>query len=77
MRKATHPDNGANRGMMANNTSGFKGVYFHKRRKTYYASARYEGKLHHLGYFSTAEEAHEAYCAGAKKLHGAFFNPGS
>ena len=54
-----------------------KGVWFVKRDGTFQAGIRKEGKLHHLGIYSTAEEAHAAYCVKAKELFGEYANFGS
>ena len=67
--------NGQNRGKPMNNTSGFKGVSFHKQHKKYQAQIKIpEGKVKHLGYFITAKEASEEYQNAAKKYHGEFYN---
>lgn len=42
------------------NASGIKGVYWHKQKKHWYASINYDDKNHHLGTFSTKEEAQKA-----------------
>lgn len=55
-----------------NNTSGYKGVYFHKNTNKYAAQIIKTGKSHFLGIFATPKEAHKAYCKAAKKLHGEF-----
>lgn len=54
--------------------SRFKGVT--KARKRWAAKIRHNGVSYYLGSFATEEEAHQAYCAEARKLHGEFFNPG-
>ena len=41
----------------ANNTSGFRGVSFYRSSGKYVARVRHNGKILHLGYFATAEEA--------------------
>lgn len=41
--------------------SGFRGVHFNKARGKYSAKIRVNYKLHHLGFFATAEMAAEAY----------------
>ena len=41
-------------------TSGFRGVCWHKRRNKWVAFATVSGRQLHLGCFDTAEEAHEA-----------------
>jgi len=55
-----------------NNTTGFKGVSYHKRKKKYYAAIRVNNKKMHLGSFDTAYDAYVAYCKAAKKHFGEF-----
>lgn len=43
------------------NTSGYRGVYFHKQCKKFVASIRYGEKRKHLGLFKEAKEAAKAY----------------
>ena len=72
LREATGPQNKRNRGIQKNNTSGFKGVYWCKKKEEWYASIRYEKKYSHLGYHDTREKAHQAYCVACEDLHGEF-----
>ena len=65
-------ENQHNRAKNRKNTSGYKGVDFHKQRQKYRASIRLNGKLIHLGYFETAEDAFEAYKNKAIELHKDF-----
>lgn len=51
-----------------------KGVSFAGRR--FAAKGFHKGEKHHLGTFSSPAEAHEAYCAWARPIHGEFFNAG-
>ena len=73
LRFATVSQNGFNQGKHKDNTTGYKGVSFHKRDKKYVAQIRIEGKNKHLGYFLTAQDAGHAYDEYAKKHHGEFF----
>lgn len=50
-------DNRQNLGVRADNTSGFRGVSWHKPTQRWQALARLDGKKRHLGFFDTAEEA--------------------
>lgn len=76
LRKATGEQNRQNIGLRKNNTSGYKGVVWSAATNKWIAQI-FKGKNRiHLGVFSTAELAYEAYCKAAKKLHGEFFNPG-
>lgn len=58
------------------NTSGYRGVTRVPRARgpdKYQASIRKNLHAHYLGMFDTPEEAHAAYVAAAKQLHGEFF----
>lgn len=72
LREATHAQNLWNRGAPRHNTSGFKGVSYVTHCKKWDARITANGKLLLLGLFATPEEAHVAYCAAAKRLHGEF-----
>ena len=72
LRAATRRQNARNRGKTAANTSGFKGVFWHKDTSKWQASVGVDYKLHHLGLFLTKEEANEVACAFRAKAHGAF-----
>lgn len=76
LREATNSDNQRNSGKQANNTSGYKGVAWNKQAGKWYAQCGVNGKDYHIGSFTTANEAHAAYCAFAAKYHGEFFNAG-
>lgn len=74
LRFADKSTNGCNRGKPSNNTSGFKGVVFDKRRKSrpWRATIKFRQIKHVLGQFATPEEAHAAYCNAAAQLHGEY-----
>jgi hypothetical protein len=72
LRPATVAENGSNQGIPRHNTSGRKGVSWHKDLKKWQASIQHEGKKLHLGYFTDLEEAAQAYCQAALKHHGEF-----
>jgi hypothetical protein len=59
-----------NRKLNINNTCGFKGVF--RRGEKFRSYVNKDGKRHNIGTFDTAEEAHAAYLAKAKELHGEF-----
>ena len=73
LRWATSKDNQYNQGKYINNTTGFKGVAYHKTIKKYQAKIKINDKLKHLGYFKNAEEASKAYEAKAREIHGEFY----
>jgi hypothetical protein len=72
LRIATHAENQQNQGLRVNNTSGFKGVNWHKPMQKWRAYIQANGKLHHLGLYSTPEDAARAYDTAAITLHGDF-----
>lgn len=63
LRIATRQDNARNQGKTLKNTSGFKGVSFHKGK--WRAVVKTDGKHRHLGYFNTKENAANAYRVSA------------
>jgi hypothetical protein len=64
--------NVANARRRKDNTSGFKGVSWHKTKKRWFAHIRVDGVLRHLGGFSDPAAAHDAYAAAALKHYGEF-----
>lgn len=72
LRWATTHENGRNAKMRSDNTSGYKGVSYHKSNGKWRSRINDCGKNRHLGYFDTAEEAAAAYRAAAICLHGEF-----
>ena len=76
LREANSHQNGCNRLIGKDNKSGFKNVYFNKAIGKFRAHIMKLGEQKHLGYFSTAQEAHKAYIEAAKEMHGEFYNDG-
>ena len=74
LRTATVAENGKNRNVNTNNTSGYKGVCWFKPRSKWRARAVLRGKEHSLGYFTTAEAASEAYEEFTRQHHGEFYH---
>ena len=72
LREATRAQQMANLKRPRTNTSGFKGVSFHKKRRRWRAYIAVDGRPRHLGYFDTAEAAHAAYAAAAAEQFGEF-----
>lgn len=70
LRRATTQENRRNVGLRRDNTSGFKGVQ--RQNGKWVPRIAVDGKQRHLGYFSTPEDAHAAYCRAASALHGEF-----
>lgn len=71
LRICTREENGRNRKLYINSTTGFKGVQFRGEKK-YRARVSFDGRRIHLGYFETAIDAAKAYNAAAIKYHGDF-----
>lgn len=72
LRLSTQAQNTKNSRRRITNSSGFKGIHLDKRSGKWAAQIQSDGVRYHLGLFDTPEEAHAAYCAAAKRLHGAF-----
>jgi hypothetical protein len=78
LRAATHSENMHNqkRAHRNNVAFGFLGVSpsVGNKKNPWRAAIRLEGKLRHLGYFYTPEEAHAAYIAAKRELHPAYIH---
>lgn len=51
------------------NTCGLLGASYHKATGRWTAQIRSNGRKQHLGYFASAEDAHEAYLGAKRLLH--------
>ena len=76
LRVATHTENIRNSRKSSANTSGYKGVCWHKRDLKWMVQIGDNGKLINLGYFDDIEDAAAAYREAATKYHGEFANYG-
>jgi hypothetical protein len=72
LREATRHENSRNKARHSNNTSGYKGVHWHKGTRSWVARIMVDGQAIHLGCFADPKEAHAAYAEAAKHLHGVF-----
>jgi HNH endonuclease/AP2 domain len=72
LRLAAHAENMRNRRIPSTNTSGFKGVGFHKLRRRWQAYIKVRGKQYHLGCFATPEAAAAEYDRAARLSFGRF-----
>lgn len=62
-----------NIGAKSHNKSGLKGAWWAKRERKWLSQINAGGVRYTLGYFNTPEEAHAAYMAKGRELHGEFF----
>lgn len=69
LREVNDSESCQNRPLFRNNTSGFRGVTWNKTTGRWLAHIRHLGKRRNLGYFTTAEDAYEAYKQAAAQLH--------
>jgi hypothetical protein len=72
LRPATHAQNGKNQRLSRNNTSGFKGVRWHRHSGLWHASIVVDGKTISLGYWVAKEDAAAAYAKASVEFHGEF-----
>lgn len=72
LRIASSLQNARNARRRKDNTSGLKGVMFHKVMRKWVSYIQVERKRIRLGYFETKELAYLAYCAAAVKYFGEF-----
>jgi hypothetical protein len=72
LRIATKSQNGANRGKQMNNTSGYKGVYWHKGVGKWIAQIKVDGKIIYLGLFESKIDAAIVYNQAATEYFGEY-----
>ena len=76
LRLATPQQQCSNQIIRKDNSSGYKGVSWHKQKSKWQAQISVSGKKHHLGHFDSPELAYTAYCDAAKEAYGKFVNLG-
>lgn len=79
LREVTVSQNRTNKRIQTNNKSGLKWVYLCSQTGRWRAEVspmKALGGKKHRSLHSTREEAYQAACAAAQRLHGAFYNPG-
>ena len=72
LRVASRSQNLANRPPQKNSTSGYKGVFWHKRDCKWHVHIQKDRKNRHLGCFTDKIEAAMVYDAAARELFGEF-----
>ena len=74
LRLCSIAENNCNRLKNKNNTSGYKGVIWHKMANKWQAYIKYQNKKIYIGLFYNIEDAAIAYNRAALKYHGNFAN---
>lgn len=72
LRVCTHAENQRNKRKYKNNTSGYKGVFLHRKSNKWIAKIVVNKLQIHLGYFTDATMAARAYDDADKKYNGEF-----
>jgi hypothetical protein len=76
LREANVAENQWNSKLSIKNTSGIKGVSFHKQRKKWQATIKVNGITKYLGIFETKEQAAMIVMEARNKYHKQFVNHG-
>lgn len=77
LREATSSENKHNQLINRKNTSGVKGVCWHKGAKKWQARVMMNGRDKYLGLFDSIHDAEMAACEARISLHGEFANSGT
>lgn len=72
LRECNRHQNMANARVPVTNVSGVKCVNFHSGHGKWHAKIRRDNVEHHIGYFSSLEDAKEAVAKARARLHGEF-----
>lgn len=73
LRTCTRSQNLCNGKLQKNNTSGHKGVRWHKASKKWIVTVKKNGVVHYFGVYADLKEAVEVRTREAKRLHGEFY----
>ena len=74
LRWCTQTENSMNTSLYRNNSSGVKGVSWHKQFNKWSVRITIDGKNTHIGYYDTIEEAAEVRLHQARQAFGRFTN---
>ena len=77
LRTCTRTQNQANKCKRKDNTSGMKGVSWHKESRKWRATMTVDRKHVNVGYFRSKEDAYNAYIKKSKELYGEFAYQGT
>ncbi len=72
LRASNRSNNAVNKPKQSNNTSGYKGVGWHKVAGKWRATIKVNNRAKHLGHFATPEDAATAYNFAALEYFGKF-----
>lgn len=72
LRIATVSENSRNARIRCDNSSGFKGVSYNRRKSKYRSYINSDGRQFHIGYFDNPEDAARVYDTAARFLFGEF-----
>lgn len=72
LRQATESQNMANSKIKKNNTSGYKGVFFDRRKGSWCARITVQRRKIYIGSYKSAAEAGAAYLTTAERIFGEF-----
>ena len=72
LRHATPSQNSCNKGLRSDNSSGVKGVSYHKKTGKWQVNITVQGRTSYLGLFKDIEAAEKAVADARIRLHGEF-----
>ena len=72
LRIATHSQNMRNRKLQSNNSTGYKGVWYNRKKDRFIATIKINGQSRTLKYCRTALEAAQIYNEKAVEIYGDF-----
>ena len=72
LRWCSNSENQQNRQKASNNTSGYKGVFFHRQAGKWCVQITVDGVCHSCGLYDNIVDAAKAYNSKALELHGEF-----